>query len=66
MQHQMGRSRRHNGVVNVKATLDVIIVDIPKGLPVLIVSILIDVVPFWNKSAQSFLELVFVFAEDYL
>jgi hypothetical protein len=58
----MERSRRYNGVVNAKAILDLIIVDVPKGLPVPTVSTPIDVVLPWNKSAQSFLELVFVFA----
>jgi hypothetical protein len=34
MQHQGVRSRRYNGVVNAKETLDLIIVDVPKDLPV--------------------------------
>jgi hypothetical protein len=48
MQHQRGRSRRYNGVVNAKAILDLIIVDVHEGLPVPIVSSLADVVPPWN------------------
>jgi hypothetical protein len=52
--------------VNAKATLDLIIVDVPKDLPILIVLELADVVPPWNQSANSLLEAVFVFAEDYL
>jgi hypothetical protein len=66
VQHQGARSRRYNGVVNAKATLDLIIVDVPKDLPILIVLELADVVPPWNQSANSLLEAVFVFAEDYL
>jgi hypothetical protein len=66
MQHQRGRSCKHNGVVNAKATLDLIIVDIPKGLPVPTMSTLIDVLPPWNKSEELFLKPVFVFTEDYL
>jgi hypothetical protein len=66
VQHQGTRSRRHNGVVNAKATLDLIIVDLPKDLHVLTVSEPADVVPPWNQSADSLLEAVFVFAEDYL
>jgi hypothetical protein len=65
MQNQTGRSHRHSGVVNAKATLDLIIVDVPEGHLVLFVSTLVDVVPLWNKSTKSFLEGVFVFAKDY-
>jgi tRNA G10 N-methylase Trm11 len=66
MQNQGARSRRHNGVVNAKATLDLIIVDVPKDLHVPTVSNPVDVVPLWNQSADSLLEAIFVFAEDYL
>jgi hypothetical protein len=66
MQHQTGRSHIHNGVVNAKATVDLIIVDVPKGLLVPIVLDPADVIPPWNQSIESFLEVVFVFAEDYL
>jgi hypothetical protein len=66
MQHQEARNRKHNGIVNAKATLDLIIVDVPEDLPVPIVSDPTDVVPLWNQSADSLLEAVFVFAEDYL
>jgi hypothetical protein len=52
--------------VNAKATLDLIIVDVPEDLPVSIVSEPADAVPPWNQSADSLLEVVFVFAEDYL
>jgi hypothetical protein len=45
MQHQGVRSHRHNSVVNAKATLDLIIVDVPEDLPVPIVSEPADVVP---------------------
>jgi hypothetical protein len=62
----MGRSRNVNGVVNAKATLDLIIVDLPEGLPVPTVSSPADVVPPWNHCFESFLEAVFVFAEEYL
>jgi hypothetical protein len=65
MQHQGARSCRHNGVVNAKATLDLIIVDVPKDLPIPTVSDPADVVPPWNQSVESLLEVVFVFAEDY-
>jgi hypothetical protein len=66
MQHQGVRSRRHNGVVNAKATLDLIIVDVPKDLPIPIVSDPTDAVPPWNQSVDSLLEVDFVFVEDYL
>jgi hypothetical protein len=62
----MGRSRNVNGVVNAKATLNLIIVDLPKGVPVPIVSSPTNVVPPWNHCSESFLEVVFVFAEEYL
>jgi hypothetical protein len=66
MQHQGARSRRHNNVVNAKATLDLIIVDVPEDLLVPTVSDPAHVVPPWNQSAESLLEAVFVFAKDYL
>jgi hypothetical protein len=48
MQHQGERNRRHNDVVNAKATLDFIIVDVPKDLPIPTVSEPADAVPPWN------------------
>jgi hypothetical protein len=66
VQHQGARSRRHNGVVNAKATLDLIIVDVLEDLLVPTVSEPADAIPPWNQSADSLLEAVFVFAEDYL
>jgi hypothetical protein len=66
MQHQGGRSRRHNGVVNAKVTVDLIIVDVPEDLPVLTVSDPADIVPPWNQSAEALLKAIFVFVEDYL
>jgi hypothetical protein len=52
--------------VNAKATLDLIIVDVPEDLLVPTVSDLVDVVPPWNQSTDSLLKVVFVFAKDYL
>jgi hypothetical protein len=45
--------------------MDLIIVDVPEGLLIPIVSDPADVVPLWNQSAESLLEAVLVFAEDY-
>jgi hypothetical protein len=47
--------------VNAKATLDLIIVDVPEGLLVPTVSSPADVVPPWKQITKSFLEAVFVF-----
>jgi hypothetical protein len=66
MHHQGTRNHRHNGVVNAKATLDLIIIDLPEDLPVPTVSNLADVVPPWNQRADLLLKAIFVFAEDYL
>jgi hypothetical protein len=52
--------------VNAKETLDLIIIDLPEDLHVSTVSEPADVVPPWNQSADSLLEAVFVFVEDYL
>jgi hypothetical protein len=52
--------------VNAKATLDLIIFDVPEGLLVPTISSPIDVIPPWNQSAESFLKAVFVFVEDHL
>ena len=56
----------YKGALNVKATLDLIIVDIHEDLALPFVSALVDVVPPWNMFEKSFLELVFVFVKDYL
>ena len=64
MQHQGARSCRHNGVVNAKATLDLIIVDVSEDLPVPTMSELANVVSPWNQGADSLLETIFVFVED--
>jgi hypothetical protein len=66
MQHQGARSRRHNGIVIAKATLGLIIIDVLEDPLVPTVSDPVDVVPPWNQSAESLLEAVFVFVEDYL
>jgi hypothetical protein len=66
MQHQGARSHRYNGVVNAKATLDLIIVNVPEALPIPTVLEPVDAVPPWNQSADSLLEATFVFPEDYL
>jgi hypothetical protein len=55
MQHQGARSHRHNGIVNAKASLDLIIIDVPEILPIPIVSDPTDVVPPWNQSVESLL-----------
>ena len=60
------RSCRYNGVVSAKATLDLIIVDVPEDLPVPTISELADAVPPWNQSADSLLKAAFIFVEDYL
>jgi hypothetical protein len=62
----MGKSHIHNGVVNAKATMDLIIVDVLDGLPILIALAPEDVVPPRNQSMESFLEPMFVFEDDYL
>jgi hypothetical protein len=45
--------------------MDLIIVDVPKGLPIPSMSEPADLILPWNQSAKSFFEAVFVFAEDY-
>jgi hypothetical protein len=66
MQHEEGRSRRYNDVVNSNPTMDLIIINVPEGLSVHTMSDPADVVLPWNQSAKSLLEAVFVFAVDYL
>ena len=43
-----GGSYRRNGFENAKSTMDLIIVDVPKGLPIPTISDPADVVPPWN------------------
>jgi hypothetical protein len=66
MQHQTGWSRIHNNVVNAKDTMDLIKAHASKGLPIPNMFAPADLVPPCNKSAESFFQLVFVFADDYL
>jgi hypothetical protein len=66
MHYQTRRTYRHNCIVNAKAILDLIIVDIPTGLLVPIVSTSTHTIPPGNKFQELFLEPMFVFVEDYL
>jgi hypothetical protein len=57
MQHQGARSRRHNGVMNAKATLDLIIVDVPEDLSVPTMSEPADQFPLGTRVRIHFLRL---------
>jgi hypothetical protein len=54
MQHWGRRNRRHNGVVNAKATLDLIIAHVPEGLLVSTISSPTDVLPLGTRVQSHF------------
>jgi hypothetical protein len=61
VQHKSDKARAFNGVQGTGTGVDLMIVDIPEGLPVPIVSSPPTSVPEWNSADESFLPLVFDF-----
>jgi hypothetical protein len=61
VQHKSNKARAFNGLQGTITGIDLMIVDIPKGLPVSIVSSPPTSVPVWNSADENFLPLVFDF-----
>jgi hypothetical protein len=64
VQHKSDKARAFNGVQGTGSGVDLMIVDIPEGLPVPIVSSPLTSVPVWNSADESFLPLVFDFGSS--
>jgi hypothetical protein len=64
VQHKSNKARPFNGVQGTSSGVDLMIVDIPEGLPIPIVSSPLTSVPVWNSTDESFLPLVFDFGSS--
>ena len=62
VQHKSDKARAFRGVQGTNAGVDLMILDVPKGLPVPIVSDPTSSVLEWNKLLERFVETVFEFA----
>jgi hypothetical protein len=62
VQHKSDKPRAFRGVQDASAGVDLMIMDIPEGLPVPMVSSPASSVPEWNKRGDDFLQMVFDFA----
>ena len=61
MQHKSDKARAFRDVHNFSTGVDLMIVDIPKGLSVSMVSFLPIFVPKWNSTDKNFLSIMFDF-----
>jgi hypothetical protein len=66
MQHKSDKARAVNGVQGTTTGVDLMIMDIPEGLPIPIVSSPPTSVPVWNLADENFLPLVFDFGSSLL
>jgi hypothetical protein len=64
VQHKSDKARAFNGVHGTTTGVDLMIVDIPEGLPIPIVSSPPTSVPVWNSANVNFLPLVFDFGSS--
>ena len=62
VQHKYEKARAFRGVQDGSARVDLMIMDIPKGLPVPMVTDPASFVPKWNKLPERFVETIFEFA----
>ena len=62
VQHKSEKARAFQGVQGASAGVDLMILDIPEGLPVPMVSDPASSVPEWNKLPERFVETIFEFA----
>ena len=60
------RSRSFRGVPSVRGHADLVIADLPDGLPVPNVSVPSSAVPTWNLKSESYLQELFDFADEIL
>jgi hypothetical protein len=64
VQHKSDKTRAFKGVQGTLSRVDLMIVDIPKGLPVSMVSSPPTSVPEWNSEDKNFLPMVFDFGSS--
>ena len=62
VQHKSDKAQAFRGVQGVSAGVDLMIMDVPKGLPIPMVSDPASFVLEWNKLPERFVETVFEFA----
>jgi hypothetical protein len=62
VQYKFDKARAFRGILDASAGVDLMIIDIPEGLPVPMVSSPASSVPEWNKRGDGFLQMVFDFA----
>ena len=62
VQHKSEKARAFRGVQGASAGVDLMIFDVPEGLPVPMVSDPASSIPEWNKLPERFLETIFEFA----
>ena len=60
------RSWRIHGVPSLRGAADLVIADLPEGLPVPTVSVPSSVVPTWNEKSEDYLQELFDFADEIL
>ena len=66
MQHSKDGDRLYKGRASSQACVDLILVDMPEGLPVPGISDPATTVPEWNQCSKEWLEPVFDFADQHL
>jgi hypothetical protein len=64
VQYKFDKARAFRGVQGTAGGVDLMIVDIPKSLPVSMVSSLPTSVPEWNTTVKNFLPMVFDFGSS--
>jgi hypothetical protein len=64
VQHKSDKARAFRGVKGTVGEVDLMIVDIPKGLPVPMVSSPPTSIPEWNSADKNFLTMVFEFGSS--
>ncbi|KAG0596414.1 hypothetical protein M758_UG251900, partial [Ceratodon purpureus] len=64
--HCIGRSRLYKGSSKPHPCVDLILVDIPEGLPIPGISNPADSIPPWNQDSKMWLNPIFEFAEQHL
>lgn len=66
LQHFLNRDRRYKGAFNEQACVDLILVDMPEGLPVLGNSVPPTSIPPWNMDSKEWLQPIFDFTDQHL
>jgi hypothetical protein len=65
-QHSKRKIRYYKGIPGVQPCVDLILADIPEGLPVLGISNPPTSIPTWNEETPEWLQPIFDFADNHL